>query len=292
MAPPSKNETRPIIIRKVRKSGHAAHHGGAWKVAYADFVTAMMAFFMLLWLVSNPDKTQLKGLAEYFTPFTPSRGTPTAPPVPTRGAGDTPGMGGRTRRAQAADEKPQGTPSVESAMNGSRRGGTAAVPDAALRVLAQELRVVIDSSVDVPDAHDNIVIEPSREGLRISLMDTDKRSMFRSGTATLNAFAVEMLDRVSAKLAKTGMQVAIEGHTDNSGGQSAANWRLSADRALAARSAMVAAGLDPDRFDEVVAMAGSHPVYPGQPDRPENRRITIVALTAASPLPSDASFSF
>jgi chemotaxis protein MotB len=123
-------------------------------------------------------------------------------------------------------------------------------------------------------------------------MDTAKRSMFRTGTATLNEFAIEMLARVAGKLGKSGLQVAIEGHTDSAGGQSAANWRLSADRALAARDAMVTAGLDPTRFDEVVAMAGSQPVYPGQPDRPENRRITIVALAAASPLPSDASFAF
>jgi chemotaxis protein MotB len=101
-----------------------------------------------------------------------------------------------------------------------------------------------------------------------------------------------MLARVAGKLSKTGLQVAIEGHTDNAGGQSATNWRLSAERALAARDSMAAAGLSADRFDEIVAMAGSKPVYPDQPDRPENRRITVVALASQSSLPSDASFAF
>jgi chemotaxis protein MotB len=289
MAPPPKNEKRPIVIRRVKKVAHAAHHGGAWKVAYADFVTAMMAFFMLLWLVANPDKVRLKGIAEYFTPSPPALSPST---TMTATPGESPGLGGRTRRAQGANSKSLGQPSAEASTTGSSRGGTASVPDAALRILAEELRVAIDNTSDVPEARDNIVIEQRRDGVRISLMDTAKRSMFRTGTATLNEYAVEMLARVAAKLVKSGLQVAIEGHTDSAGGQSASNWRLSADRALAARDAMVAAGLDAQRFDEIVAMAGSHPVYPGQPERPENRRITIVALAAASSLPSDASFTF
>lgn len=289
MAHPPKNDVRPIVIRRIKKAGHAPHHGGAWKVAYADFVTAMMAFFMLLWLVANPDKVRLKGIAEYFTPSPPAASPST---TMTSSPGNTPGLGGRTRRAQADNPKSTGQPTAEAATIGSSRGGTASVPDAATRIMAEELRVAIDNTADVPDARDNIVIEASRDGVRISLMDTARRSMFRGGTATLNGFAIEMLNRISAKLAKTSLQIAIEGHTDSAGGQGPGNWRLSADRALAAHAVMVGAGLRPERFDEVVAMAGSHPVYPGQPDRPENRRITIVALAAASPLPADASFAF
>ena len=289
MASTRGNNTRPIVIRRVRKAGHVAHHGGAWKVAYADFVTAMMAFFMLLWLLANPDKVRLKGIAEYFTPSPPASSPST---TMTSTPGETPGIGGRTRRAQGRNPKSFGQPTAEASTVGSARGGTASVPDAALRVMAEELRVAIDNTADVPDARDNIVIETRRDGIRISLMDTAKRSMFRSGTATLNDFAIEMLRRVASKLAKTGLQVAIEGHTDSQGGQGEANWRLSADRALAAFATMSAAGLEPGRFDEVVAMAGSHPVYPGQPERAENRRITIVALAAPSALPTDASFTF
>jgi len=289
MAPPPKNAQRPIVIRRVKKAAHAAHHGGAWKVAYADFVTAMMAFFMLLWLVANPDKVRLKGIAEYFTPSPPMLSPST---TMTATPGDSPGLGGRTRRAQADDAKAVGEPSAEAAKKGAARGGTANVPDASMRIIASELRVAIDNTADVPDARDNIIVEASRDGIRISLMDTAKRSMFKSSTSELNDFAREMLARIAGKLAKTGLQVAIEGHTDGAGGQSTANWRLSADRALAAHGQMIASGLAADRFDEVVAMAGSSPLYPGQPDRPENRRITIVALASQSSLPSDASFVF
>ncbi|CAH0356120.1 MAG: flagellar motor protein MotB [Sphingobium sp.] len=289
MAIAPKNQVRPIIIRKVKKGGHAGHHGGAWKVAYADFVTAMMAFFMLLWLLANPDKERLKGLAEYFSPATANS---TISTTLTASPGDQPGLGGRTRRAQADSKTSTGQPSAESAKNGSARGGTANIPDASMRVVAQEMRVSLESVPAVQDAKDSLKVEADRDGVRISLMDTASRSMFVAGTATLNPFARNMLGEIARKLSKSGAQIAIEGHTDSVGGQSDANWRLSGDRALAARSAMIAAGLSADRFSEVVALAGTQPVYPGQPTRPENRRITVVALGEAPTLPSDVSFKF
>lgn len=289
MAIPSKANQRPIVIRKVKKGGHAGHHGGAWKVAYADFVTAMMAFFMLLWLLANPDKQRLKGLAEYFSPASPNASSST---TLTSNPGDQPGLGGRTRRAQADSKTATGQPASESATRGISRGGTANIPDASMRVMAQEMRVALQASPAGKDAQDSIRVEPDRDGVRISLMDTAQRPMFVGATAVLNPFARAMLGEIARKLSKSGAQIAIEGHTDSIGGQSDANWRLSADRALAARSAMVAAGLTTDRFAEVVALAGTQPVYPGEPSRPENRRITIVALGAAPALPSDPSFKF
>lgn len=286
MAVDPKANQRPIVIRKVKKGGHAAHHGGAWKVAYADFVTAMMAFFMLLWLLANPDKQRLKGLAEYFSPVTPSSSSSN---TMTTSPGDQPGLGGRTRRAQGENKTSTGQPASEPGKSGAARGGTANVPDASMRVMAEEMRIALEAGAD---AKSNMRIEPDRDGVRISLMDTAGRSMFIGGTATLNPFARAMIAAVTRKLVKTGAQIAIEGHTDAIGGQSDANWRLSSDRALAARSAMIAAGLTPDRFAEVVALAGTQPTYPGQPLRPENRRITIVAIGEAPTLPSDVSFKF
>lgn len=278
-----------IIIRKVKKAKHAVHHGGAWKVAYADFVTAMMAFFMLLWLLANPDKAQLKGLADYFTPVSSKEAMATSM---TQLPGTQPGLGGHARHAQAADADPVGQASAEAGVKGAARGGTAEVPEAALRVLAQEMRLSITPPITPPEAKRNVDIEQSREGLRIHLIDSANRPMFRGSTAQLNDFARDTLARVARKLAGTRAQVAIEGHTDSTGGQSDANWLLSAQRALAARSAMVAAGLTPDRFGEVVAKAGTEPVYPDRPDLPENRRITIVVLAEPSALPHDASFKF
>ncbi|MDP5281208.1 flagellar motor protein MotB [Sphingomonas sp. DG1-23] len=276
---------RPIIIKKVKKVA-AGHHGGAWKVAYADFVTAMMAFFMLLWLISNPDKERLKGLAQYFTPSVGE----TAPVTPLQGASE--GAGGRSRKNSTDNSRAQGTPTSEAAVAGAARGGTANVPDASMRVLASELQIALDSSSQ-DSGKKNVQIDPSRDGLRITLMDTDGQSMFRANTAQLNPYARAMLAKVAAKLGTSGTQIAIEGHTDGAGGvQSDANWRLSGERALAARQALIASGMTPDRFAEVVAMGATRPVYPDQPDRAENRRITVVLKAEASALPSDSSFKF
>ncbi|HEX8484318.1 flagellar motor protein MotB [Sphingomonas sp.] len=286
--------TRPIIVvRKIKKIA-GGHHGGAWKVAYADFVTAMMAFFMLLWLISNPDKQRLKGLAEYFSPSSLGLSQTNDQASSAAGVSGMPGAGGHGRRAQStAASTPTGQPSTIAASAGTARGGTADVPDASLRVLAQEMRVAIDSLPPDENGSRAMRVEESREGLRISLMDTAARSMFSGGTAQLNPFAREMLARVANKLAKSDALIAIEGHTDGDGrGTGDANWRLSSERAIAARAAMIAAGMAPGRFSEIVAMADTRPVYPDQPDRPENRRITIVATGAAPALPTDASFRF
>jgi chemotaxis protein MotB len=272
---------RPIIIKRVKKVA-GGHHGGAWKVAYADFVTAMMAFFMLLWLVANPDKQRLKELAQYFSPASQETAGASGAKV-----GQDSGMG-HSRRANADQQSAQGQPVLEAATNGASRGGTASIPDASQRVIAAELRVALEAS----DTVRNSRVESSRDGLRITLMDSDQQAMFRSGTSVLNPFARALLARVAAKLAKSGAPLSIEGHTDDGGRQSEGNWRLSGERALAARSALIAAGIPADRFAEIVAMAATRPVYPDQPDRPENRRITIVLKAEASALPSDSSFKF
>ena len=285
---------RPIVIRKVKKYA-AGHHGGAWKVAYADFVTAMMAFFMLLWLISNPDKEQLKGLAEYFAPSTATTlSQTTEKSSSTSGVGGMPGAGGHTRHGQSEDTRtPAGQPVAAAGTAGAASGGTARVPDAGLRVLAQEMAVAIDSLPPADDGRRAIRVDPDRDGLRISLMDTAARSMFRDGTASLNPYALEMLARVAGKLAHGSGQIAIEGHTDGRGGSAGdAGWRLSGERAIAARAAMIAAGLPPSRFAEMVALADTRPVYPDQPDRPENRRITLVVKGGTPLLPTDASFRF
>jgi chemotaxis protein MotB len=282
-------DARPIIIRKVKKVVGGGHHGGAWKVAYADFVTAMMAFFMLLWLLADPDQEKLRGLAEYFSPSS-AAGKPGE--TIESDAGEAPGLGGRTRRAQSDNPQTNGQPTSEAATQGTARGGTASVPDASMRVMAEELKLLLQPVTTPKSERQSVSVEKSRDGIRVSLMDDSNRSMFRPGTAVLNDYARAMLTQVAKKIAKSGIQVAIEGHTDATGGQSDANWRLSADRALAARAALIAGGMTPDRFSEVVALAATQPVYPDQPERAENRRITIVLLAEQSPLPSDVSFRF
>ena len=276
------NQKPIIVIRKIRKASHGGHHGGAWKVAYADFVTAMMAFFMLLWLVSNPDDARLKGLAEYFSPENPSEAA-------GRDSAKIPMPSAAPRTAGKPDPMSAGS-STQTV--GTSRGGTADIPDAALRVMAQEMKLAIDSLAEVQNAKDSVTVEVARDGVRITLMDTSKLSMFQGATAKFNDYALKMLSAITRKIAPLKAQIAIEGHTDSVGGQSEGNWRLSAERALAARTVMAQAGMLPDRFAEVVAVAGADPLYTDQPDRPENRRITIVVLAEPPSLPNDVSFKF
>ncbi|WP_294258365.1 flagellar motor protein MotB [uncultured Sphingomonas sp.] len=276
-------DVRPIIVKKVKKVA-GGHHGGAWKVAYADFVTAMMAFFMLLWLLANPDKDRLKGLAKYFSPTVADSGPST--PV----TNSAPGAGGPTRRSEADPSAAKGQPTFEVTTAGSARGGTADVP-ATMRVMASELMVALEATPQ-SQGKKNVDVQQDRQGLRITLMDTDQQPMFKSNTAELNPYARTLLTKLAKKIATVGAQIAIEGHTDGAGGQSDANWALSGERALAARSALVAGGVTPDRFAEVVAMGATQPVYPDQPNRAENRRISIVLKGQTSALPSDSSFKF
>jgi len=193
--------TRPIVIRRVKKIA-GGHHGGAWKVAYADFVTAMMAFFMLLWLISNPDKQRLKGLAEYFTPSAAtSLSQITDAQSSASGVSGMPGAGGHGRRAQSEQtQTPRGQPSTKAGTAGTTTGGTAGIPDPSLRVMAQEMRVAIDALPPEDPGRRELRVEEDRDGLRISLTDTASRSMFKAGTAVLNPFAREMLARVRSVL--------------------------------------------------------------------------------------------
>jgi len=286
----SDRNPKVVVRRKRRSNAHAQHHGGgAWKVAYADFVTAMMAFFMLLWLLSNPDKGRLKGLAEYFS--TASVATPET--SLTKEPGQDPGVGGHRRRAQGDRENTLGTPSDESGQAGASRGGTANIPEAAQRVLADEMRIALEPPPEAPGGNAAVHVDPTRDGLRVNLMDTARQSLFAGPTARLSAYGKALLTKVARKLAGTQVQIAIEGHTDATGGPlSASNWQLSGARAQAARDAMVTAGLPEARFTEIIAKAGTQPVYPDQPQRAENRRLTIVAIGEPSALPRDVNFRF
>ena len=243
----------------------------------------MMAFFMLLWLISNPDKIKLKALAEYFSPSISSGGGVGA-------AGGTTGAG-NSKPGSGENRSSTGQPVLETHSLGASRGGTANVPDASMRVMAAELRVAIDST-PTSQGKQNLAVETAPEGVRVTLMDNDQQSMFRTGTAVLNDYAKGLLARVADKLAKSGAQIAIEGHTDALGGDTETNWRLSGERALAARAQLIADGIAPGRFSQIIAMGATRPVYPDQPNRPENRRITIIVEGQRSSLPSDASFKF
>lgn len=278
-----------IIIRKKRRAHDSQHHGGSWKIAYADFVTAMMAFFLLLWLLSTPDKERLEGLADYFS------STPTALEVNSGSDGMMTGQvvrsSGASQNGSSASKanKDSSETQGESAEDKSRNAD-ANRPDTVLRVLADELRLSLEQVSDKIPATKQVSVKEDRKGLRISLVDTESRPMFRSGTADLYPYAVDVLRHIAAKTMKGGYRIAIEGHSDGVGGGSDLNWRLSGDRAQAARKVMLEAGFGSDRIAEVAALGNNEPLFPEDPSRAENRRIVIVVLSEPAAYPQDLTF--
>lgn len=277
-----------IIIRKKKKHAAHVHHGGSWKIAYADFVTAMMAFFLLLWLISSPDKTKLQGLAQYFS---------AQPAAVESVAGGNGTMGGEAVGNASAAQS--GSPSVnsqnseaedQSKSSDKSRNGDAMRPDATLRVLAEELRISFEQAQNKDKLTNQTSLKQDRSGLRISLVDTAQRPMFRPGTADMYPYAKDLVQLIASRIMKGSYRVAIEGHTDGLGGGGPGNWKLSGDRAEAARQVLVGAGFAQDRIAEVDALAGTQPAYPDDPNRPENRRIVIVVLSEAAAFPDDLTF--
>jgi len=246
---------QPVII--VKKGGHAhgGHHGGAWKVAYADFVTAMMAFFLVMWIVgeSNPRKA---GVAGYFRD----------PGVFERGTG---GAAGIMPGAPKGITSPTPTPNDTDI----------AVAKEVLEQAAQRLREAIEQLPDFSKIKDRVDIEVTSEGLRIELIDTANDSFFQVGSATLHSDSKQLLGVIASELGKIPNRVAVEGHTDGrpfGGRDGYGNWELSADRANSARRAMQDSGLRPDQVDTVRGYADRRPRIADDPLDARNRRISIV----------------
>lgn len=285
------NEQRPILIKKVKKVA-GGHHGGAWKVAYADFTTAMMAFFMLLWLLNVSEKETLEGLADYFTPTSFSVSGQSGAGKPFGGtAMDTSGSVG----ASASVVRIEGPPPAAPEEQESDLPRTAEMPprpqqqshDEALAELQRSLQQAIQQSPELARHRDQILVEETPEGVRIQLTDKDGRSMFETGTAEFYDYARRMVREIGGIVASLPNRVAILGHTDARPGGSPAgdadysNWELSSDRANSARRVLARTGVSADRVSEVVGKADSDPLYPTMPDRAENRRITILVLREA-----------
>ncbi len=294
----SSTNADPIIVRKVRKHRPHAHHGGAWKVAYADFVTAMMAFFMPLWLLSNPDKGQLKGLAEYFLARL-ARG---------KHAGDDDGRsrhrarpGGHRRRAQAEPLNPEGEPSAEAGKKGTARGGTADIPERPrFRRLLTEMRVMPRAPRPTRRASAPVarLEQESRRPARQPLMDTGEPRT-HVPWADRRALANDYTAR-SPPAHRPASWCAPEVRGDRGRGhtwacRSAA--RATPTGACRANGRWPRAGDGRRRPDAGSFLRGGgqgrHPaIYPDQPGRPENRRLTLIILGDPSVLPQDASFQF
>jgi chemotaxis protein MotB len=302
----SENNAPPIIIKRVKKAAHA-HHGGAWKVAYADFVTAMMAFFLLLWLLQATTEEQKLGIADYFSPASISRST--------SGAGGV--LGGRTfTKAGSAphDQAPVGimiklptnppdwdntgdpqenTATNEAGADGPERDAPEEADEAEIEELLakreeeqfakaeQALRQAIAEVPELETLINNLLIDQTPEGMRIQIVDAEGKSMFPLGSARMYEHTRKLLGLVVGAVKQLPQQVAVKGHTDAApfvNDQGYSNWELSTDRANSSRRALIEAGLPTARIASVVGLADTEHLDKENPLSPRNRRISIILL--------------
>jgi chemotaxis protein MotB len=288
---------QPIIIKKVKKAAHG-HHGGAWKIAYADFVTAMMAFFLLMWLISMTTKEQKVGLAEYFTPAAMSLSTSGAGGILMGTAIDKSGNKSSAPRPEMERRPPSatrdataGNPAQDDAgrrSSLSRDASRPLVSAQAQHSAAASLRQALQSVPEIAEMSRNIVIEPTNEGLNVSLVDQDGRSMFPDGSVQPYERTRLVLQALAPTLRRMPNRLSITGHTSAvrpGAVRGADSWGVTAGRALAVREILAAAGLPHDRFMSVTGRADTEPVFPDNPYISPNRRVTIILLNEEPPLP-------
>ncbi|WP_313015007.1 flagellar motor protein MotB [Brevundimonas sp.] len=292
---------RPILIKKVKKVSGGGHHGGAWKVAYADFVTAMMAFFLLMWLINTTDPEQKRGIAEYFAPASVSETTSGSGGIlgGTALGDDGPkSSGSQSVLQELAPEAPatdQTGPSanLSSASDAALQAEMQKREAAEFASAAESLRQAMQSMPELAELSKQLIVDQTPEGLRIQLVDQEGRSMFDNNSARPNARAQVLLRAVSKVINQLPNRISITGHTSATAGSNRASapadWSLSSDRANASRLVLQSAGVDADRIYSVAGKAGSDPLYPDDPSLAGNRRIAIVLLREAPVLPTDTS---
>lgn len=296
---------QPIIIKKVVKGGGHGHHGGAWKVAYADFVTAMMAFFLLMWLINTTTPEQKRGIADYFAPasLSPSNSGAGEPLAGTalgddgvRGSGDSSTI---ERLAPSApqendrsdQENPEGSPEAAEEQPEPLAAAIAEArarrQNAELYSAEMSLRQAMQEMPELAELSNHIIMDQTPEGLRIQLVDQEGRPMFQPGSVEPNERAIILLRAVAEIVQQLPNRLSISGHTDSgpSNMNGYTNWELSADRANAARRVLQDNGVRDDRVYEVRGKAGSEPLFPDDPYMSGNRRISIVLLREAPVLP-------
>jgi chemotaxis protein MotB len=297
------NSDRPILIKKVKKVVGHGHHGGAWKVAYADFVTAMMAFFLLMWLINTTDPEQKRGIAEYFAPASVSATTSGSGGIlggTSLGDDGAKGSGSMSVITELAPEAPPDAPQEAGQSSNLAAASETELRDEIARREASEfssaaasLRQAMQSMPELAELSKQLIIDQTPEGLRIQIVDQEGRSMFDQNSARPNSRAQLLLRAVAKVIVQLPNRISITGHTSAVAGSSRASapgdWSLSAQRADASRLVLQAAGVDPDRVYSVSGKAGSDPLYPDDPSLAGNRRISIVLLREAPVLPRDTS---
>ncbi len=277
----AEKKLQPIIIKRVKKGGHAAH-GGAWKIAYADFVTAMMAFFLLMWLLGSTAKGELQGISDYFSSplkvaMTGGDGSGNSSSVIPGGGNDLSKVHGQVRRSDTDAEKAR-RQSIDTA-----RAERAKQDAERIKTLQAKIDALITENPRLNEYKSQIRIDVTPDGLQIQIVDDQNRPMFDSGSAMVKPYMRDILREIGAALNGVENRVSLAGHTDavpySNSDRGYSNWELSSDRANATRRELVAAGMPDAKLGRVVGLAASDLLEPDNPRSAANRRITITVLT-------------
>ena len=277
----AEKKLQPIIIKRVKKGGHAAH-GGAWKIAYADFVTAMMAFFLLMWLLGSTAKGELQGISDYFSSplkvaMAGGDGSGNSSSVIPGGGNDLSKAHGQVRRSDADSEKAR-RQSIDTA-----RAERAKQDAQRIKTLQAKIDALITENPRLNEYKSQIRIDVTPDGLQIQIVDDQNRPMFDSGSAMVKPYMRDILREIGAALNGVENRVSLAGHTDavpySNSDRGYSNWELSSDRANATRRELVAAGMPDAKLGRVVGLAASDLLEPDNPRSAANRRITITVLT-------------
>lgn len=272
---------RPIIVKKIKKGG-GGHHGGAWKIAYADFVTAMMAFFLLMWLLGSTSKAQREGISEYFkTPLKVALMGGTSV-----GASSTliKGGGGKDITKKEGQVKPvDGPPGKQKSID--VKDAKAALEKAEAEKLIElknKLEKTIEDSPTLSKYKKQLILDITSDGLRIQIVDEQNRPMFASAKADMQPYAKQILKEIGQMLNGVTNKISLSGHTDaatySSGDKGYSNWELSSDRANASRRELIAGGMDESKLLRVVGLASASLFDKDDPLNPINRRISITVM--------------
>lgn len=278
-----------IIVKRKRGGSHEEeHHGGSWKIAFADFMTAMMALFLLLWLVSITTKEQREGIANWFNPMafnetqSASDGMLAGKAVDTEGAQNSPFVKGTAAELESGEPKNMTKLEKEAAVQEALE--KAKVVEAENEILSgvmDEIQQKMSAAVDMQQLAESVIIEITDEGLRIQITDRDKIPMFPVGSVGMTSSATEIIKAIGEAVVDVPNKIAITGHTDSLGYKDSAsfdNWDLSSGRANSARRILVAAGVNGDRISRVEGLADRDHLVKEEPNDPRNRRISVTLL--------------
>jgi chemotaxis protein MotB len=263
-------DKKTVIIKKIKKGGHGGHHGGAWKIAYADFVTAMMAFFLLMWLLNNVSEEKKEQISIYFKEFSIFEGVP---PTMTMGAG-----------GKGAAESERLNPIIMEGTVGMYAEGKSQE-----EILKEAMAKMIEERLK--EFKDELIIDTFDNGVRIQMLYGEGNPFFESGSSQLTPDAREVLKVIADTVRDLPNQIAVEGHTDAKplGGSSSryTNWELSTDRASSARLILQEFGLDVKRIVRVAGYADTQPLIVENPEDPRNRRVSILLFNDPTQKPKN-----